>query len=191
MSQQLQDSARLDRFRSYLRLLAGLHLDPRLQGKLDPSDVVQETLLRAHEKFDQFRGQTDEELAGWLRQILANHLLQAARRFGAGVRDVGREQPLEAALEESSARLEKWLADEQSSPSQVAERQEQLLGLAEALAQLPEDQRTAIELHHLKGVPVAELARQMGRTGAAVTNLLYRGLKRLRGLLAPQEGSEP
>jgi RNA polymerase sigma-70 factor (ECF subfamily) len=101
---------------------------------------------------------------------------------------VGKEQPLEAALEESSARLENWLAAEQSSPSMVAERQEQLLLLAEALGQLPEDQRTAVELHHLKGMPVAELATQMGRSGAAVTNLLYRGLKRLREQLAEKEG---
>jgi RNA polymerase sigma-70 factor (ECF subfamily) len=178
----------LERFRPYLRLLGRLHLDRRLQGKLDPSDVVQETLLKAHEKIDQFRGDSDEELAGWLRQILANQLRMAARKFNAGARDVGREQSLEASLQESSARLERWLADEQSSPGRMAERKERLLHLADALGQLPEDQRTAVELHHLKGVPVAELAQQMGRSGAAVTNLLYRGLKRLRVLLA--EGKE-
>src|SRR3954447_3708624 len=177
----------LESYRDYLRLLASLHLDPRLQGKLDPSDVVQETLLKAHEKFEQFRGSTDAELAGWLRQILANQLLQATRQFSAGVRDVGRERSLEVALEDSSVRLERWLADEQSSPSLIAERQEQLVRMAEALGQLPKDQRTAIEMHHLKGVPVVELARQMGRSGAAATNLLYRGLKRLRQLLAEKE----
>src|SRR5262249_16722999 len=123
----------LERFRSYLRLLARLHLDPRLQGKLDASDVVQETLLKAHEKLDQYRGGAEAGLAGWLRPILANQLLQAARQFSAGVRDVGREQSLEAALEASSVRLERWLADEQSSPSLIAERQEQLVRMAEAL----------------------------------------------------------
>src|SRR5437764_11316223 len=107
----------LESYRDYLRLLARLHLDARLRGKLDPSDVVQETLLKAHEKLDQFRGSTDAELAGWLRQILANQLLQAMRQFSAGVRDVGRERSLEAGLEDSSVRLERWLADEQSSPS--------------------------------------------------------------------------
>jgi RNA polymerase sigma-70 factor (ECF subfamily) len=177
----------LERFRPYLRLLARLQLDVLLQGKLDPSDVVQETLLKAHEKIDQYRGSTDEELAGWLRQILANHLLMAMRSFRAGARDVGREQSLEASLEESSLRLERWLTAEEPSPSHIAEKQEQFLHLAESLEHLPEDQRTAVELHHLKGVPVAELARQMDRSGAAVTNLLYRGLKRLRGLLAEQK----
>jgi RNA polymerase sigma-70 factor, ECF subfamily len=191
MTREQPDLSRdLGRFRPYLRLLARLHLDPRLQGKLDPSDVVQETLLRAHEKIEQFRGSTDAELAGWLRQILANHLLEAARKFSAGVRDVGREQSLEAALEDSSVRLEGWLAAEQSSPSLIAERQEQLVRMAAALGQLPKDQRTAVEMHHLKGVPVAELAQQMGRSGAAVTNLLYRGLKRLRELLAEKKEEE-
>jgi RNA polymerase sigma-70 factor (ECF subfamily) len=186
-SDQPDQGKGLERFRSYLRLLAGMHLDPRLQGKLDPSDVVQETLLKAHEKIDQFRGRTEAELGGWLRQILANQMLMAARKFSTGTRNVGREQSLEAALEESSVRLERWLASEDSAPGLIAERQERLLRLAEALGQLPEDQRTAVELHHLKGVPVADLARQMGRSGAAVTNLLYRGLKRLRGLLAEEE----
>jgi RNA polymerase sigma-70 factor (ECF subfamily) len=139
----------LERFRPYLRLLARLHLDQRFQGKLDPSDVVQDTLLKAHEKIEQFRGDTDEELAGWLRQILANQLLMTARKYSAGARAVGREQSLEEALQESSVRLERWLVAEQSSPSQMAERQERLLRLAEVLGQLPEDQRTAVELHHL------------------------------------------
>jgi RNA polymerase sigma-70 factor, ECF subfamily len=178
---------RLEQYREYLRLLARLQLDPRLRGKLDPSDVVQETLLKAHEKIGQFRGQSDAELAGWLRKILANTLAQAVRKFSAGVRDLARERSLEAALEASSARLEGWLAGEQSSPSQQAERQEQLLHLAEALTQLPEDQRQAVELHHLQGYAVAELAERMGRSNASVGALLYRGLKRLRELLSEDE----
>src|SRR5262245_21047543 len=168
--------SRLERFRQYLRLLAGLQLDVRLAAKLDPSDVVQETLLKAHQNLGQFRGQTDAELAGWLRQILANSLAEAARKFRTGWRDMDRELYLEVALEQSSARLEGWLAAESSSPGEQAERQEQLLRLAEALAQLPEDQRRAVELHHLKGIPVAEVAEQMGRNPGAVGSLLYRGL---------------
>ena len=106
---------------------------------------------------------------------------------GTAGRDVAREQPLEAALERSSARLEAWLAADQSSPSQRAIRHEQLLRLAEALAQLPADQRTAVELHHLRGCPVAEVARQMGRSDGAVGALLVRGLKKLRELLRETE----
>lgn len=72
----------MDQYRDYLKLLARLHLDPRLKGQIDPSDVVQQTLLAAFAKADQYRGTTDAELAGWLRAILANEIAYASRRFG-------------------------------------------------------------------------------------------------------------
>src|SRR5262249_46809398 len=97
-------------------------------------------------------------------------------------RELGRERPL-AAPDLSSSRLECLLAADQTSPSERAVRVEELLRLARALAQLPEDQRAVVELHHLKGLPVAEVAGKMGRRRPAVVGLLYRGLKRLRELL--------
>jgi RNA polymerase sigma-70 factor (ECF subfamily) len=181
----------LERCRDYLCLLARLQLSPRLQGKLDASDVVQQTLLKAHEKRDQFRGNSDAELMGWVRQILANQLAEAARKFGAEARDLNRERSLNSDLEESSARLESWLAADQSSPSQRVIREEQLLRLAQSLADLPPDQRRAVELHHLQGCPVAEVGRLMGRTQGAVVGLLFRGLKKLRHLLDDSEASIP
>jgi RNA polymerase sigma-70 factor (ECF subfamily) len=176
----------LEQYRDYLHLLARLHLDPRLRGKLDSSDIVQEALLKAHQAAGQFTGQGDADIAAWLRRILANTLTDALRRFTAAVRDVHQERSLEAAVEESSALLERWLASERSSPAEKVLRQEQLLRLAEALAQLPEDQRQAVELMHLRGLPVKAVAEQMGRTAAAVGGLLRRGLKNLREQLAEQ-----
>jgi RNA polymerase sigma-70 factor (ECF subfamily) len=178
------DGSALERYRDYLRLLARLHLAPQLRGKLDPSDLAQQTLLQAHEHRDQFRGRSPEELAAWLRAILANSLAEAVRRYGRQQRDVALERSLEADLEASSSRLEAWLADKHSSPEEQAMRHEQLLRLAEALAQLPADQQKAVELHHLQGRTLPEVAAEMGRSKEAVAGLLYRGVKKLRQLLA-------
>src|SRR5438093_5147984 len=95
----------LEAYREYLRLLARLQLDPRLLAKIDPSDIVQETLLKAHQARDQFRGQTDAEMAGWLRSILAHTLTDALRHYQADARNIAQGRSLQAALEDSSARL--------------------------------------------------------------------------------------
>ena len=179
----------LQKYRPYLRLLARLQLDPRLQAKLDPSDAVQETLLKAYENRGQYRGRTEAELVAWLRKILANQLGESLRRFTADRRDVGREHSVEAGLEQSSARLESWLADQQSSPQERVARQEQVVRLSEALEQLPEDQRRVVELHHLQGWPVAELGRLLSRSNGAIGALLYRGVRQLRTLLSESSSS--
>jgi RNA polymerase sigma-70 factor (ECF subfamily) len=170
----------LESYRDYLRLLARLQLDPRLRSKLDPSDVVQQTLVKAHQNAGQFRGRSEAERAVWLRRILANTLTDAARKYRF---ETALGQPLEQALQDSSARLEAWLARDEESPSEQAGRHEQLLRLAQALGELPDDQRTAVELHHLQGCLLTDIAPRMGRTEAAVAGLLRRGRKRLRELM--------
>jgi RNA polymerase sigma-70 factor (ECF subfamily) len=181
------DLQSLDRFRDYLRLLAGLQLSPALRSKLDSSDVVQQTMLKAHQAIGQFRGTSEAELAGWLRQILARNLAAAAREMGRAKRNVVRERSLEAAVEASSVRLEAFLADDQTSPSLRADRNERVVRLAVEVAGLPEAQREAVTLHHLQGWPLAEVARQLDRTPAAVMGLLHRGLKQLRSRLESLE----
>jgi RNA polymerase sigma-70 factor (ECF subfamily) len=168
-------------------LLARLHWDERLQGHMDPADLVQQTLLEAHQKMEQFRGRSERELAGWLRTALVHNLLDARKKVMAPGGDRPREAPLLNALEESSSRLEAWLAAEQSSPSERAAKDEQLLRMAAALEQLPEPQREAVTLHHLRGMSLADLARHLDRTEASVAGLLRRGVQRLRELLRESE----
>ena len=182
---------RLERYRDYLRLLARLQLSSRLQAKLDASDIVQQVLLQAHQGLGQFRGQTEAEWLAWLRAILANALAAAGRRFTAEARDANRERSLEIELDQSSSRMEGLLAADQSSPSERAVRADELLRLARAMNCLPADQRQVVELHHLKGLPVAEVAELIEKSRPAVVGLLYRGLKKLRELLQDQELSKP
>lgn len=171
----------LERARAWLHRHATLLLDGRLRGKVDPSDVVQDALLRAHENRHQFRGRTDAERRAWLRKILAHTLADLVRQFLAGQkRDVRREQSLEDAVEESSERLRAFLIDGGLPPEVEAEQNERLLWLAEGLVELPEDQREAVRLKHLNGLSVGDIARRMGRTSAAVAGLLRRGLETLR-----------
>jgi RNA polymerase sigma-70 factor (ECF subfamily) len=171
-----------ERFRSYLLLLAQLQLDARAKHRVEASDVVQHTLMEAHAKRHQFGGDEDGFIA-WLRKSLANNIRDAIRKMRRQKRDIGRERSLEAALEQSSARLAGCLAAAQSSPSRQAVRNEELLSLADALLALPDGQREAVMLHHLQGWTLSDVAEQLGRTDAAVAGLLHRGLRRLRELL--------
>ncbi|HEV3116593.1 MAG TPA: sigma-70 family RNA polymerase sigma factor [Gemmataceae bacterium] len=170
----------LERYRKYLALLARLQLDRRLQGKVDLSGVVQQTLLEAYRMLPRFHAKTQQDMAAWLRRILANNLADEVRKLGTAKRDARRERSLEAALEESSARLGAWLAAEQSTPSQQAQREEQALRVADALASLPDAQREALELQHWHGWPVAQIAEHMGKSRSAVAGLIKRGLEQLR-----------
>src|SRR3990172_3862523 len=129
-------------------MLARLQIGPDLQAKLDPADVVQQTLLTAHRAQHQFRGTTDAEQTAWLRKILANTLAQELRKFRSGKRSVGFERSLSDALDDSSHRLEAMLAVEGSSVSHKAIKHEELLRLAEALEELPAEQRPAVEVKH-------------------------------------------
>ena len=177
-----------ERFRSYLRVLAELHLGRAGREKVEPSDVVQETMLEAHKKRHQFRGRTEAEMAAWLRAMLACNLADAVKALRRGKRDVRREQSLEAAIHQSSARLEAWLVAAQASPSERLDRHEAVLELLDALTALPPVQRQALVMRHCQGYSLARIAEELDRTPAAVAGLLKRGLATLRTILQPSRG---
>ena len=177
----------LEPFRRYLEVLARIHLDPRLRGKLDPADIVQQTLLRACAALPEWRGRAPESLAAWLRQILAHTLADTVRHYHRDRRDVDLEHSLEADLDRSSSGLAGWVAAAQTSPSQAAARNEELLRLADALADLPEPLREVVILKHFRGQTLQQIADHLGKSVPAVASFLRRGLKELRHRLQPSE----
>jgi RNA polymerase sigma-70 factor (ECF subfamily) len=173
-----------ERFRGFLALLVRVRSEPHWQGKIDLSGVVQQTLLEAFQAGDQLAGANDHQKAGWLKKVLANNLNDEIRKLTTARRDARRERSLEAALDESVSQMEQLLPPAgQPTPSQEAVRGERLLQLTQALSALPEMQRRVIEMHHLRGQPLADVAAALDLTRPAVAGLLHRGLKKLREIL--------
>lgn len=170
----------LELYRNYLALLARLQIGRRLQGKVDDSDIVQETFLKAHRDFAEFRGGTEAEFVSWLRQILAWTLANVVRRYRGVRRDVQLERDLAGDLDRSSQALGQGLPAGQSTPSQRAIRREQAVLLADALTRLPAHYREVIVLRHLENVPFSEVARQLGRSVDSVKKIWARAVAQLR-----------
>jgi RNA polymerase sigma-70 factor, ECF subfamily len=172
------------KYRDYLLLLAQLQVSPRSRAKVDLSDVVQQTLLEAHQARDQFHGQSHNQRLAWLRRILANNLTDEFRKLRTDMRDIARERSLNAALEGSSARLDNWLRSDDPSASEILQDEERSLRLVQALHNLPPAQREALVLQHWHGWSLAEIGTHLGRSTDAVAGLLKRGLRQLREELA-------
>jgi len=171
----------LQRYQSWLKLLARLEIDTRYRGKFDESDIVQQVLLEAVRDFPQFRGDTEAEFTAWLRKILAHVLAHEFRRYrGTQKRDISQEVSLDQTLQRSSQRLNEMLAASISSPSHRAARNEQEVLLADVLARMPADYRDVIVLRNLEGLSHEEVASRLGKNVGAVRMLWVRALGRLR-----------
>ena len=178
-----EPSQALEPLRSYLEVLARVHLDPRLRGKLDPADVVQQALLRAYAAWPQLKNPDTPVLLAWLRRILARTLADVVKHYERDKRDVVLERSLEADLDRSASGFAAWLAADQTSPSGRAERNEELLRMVEALAELPELMREVVVLKHCQGWTLPQIAQRIGRSVPSVASLLRRGLEALRNRL--------
>jgi len=173
----------LERYRKYLTVLASVHLNPRFRGKLDPADIVQQVLTRAISALSGLRSTESPVVTAWLRAILASELADVAKHYDRDKRDVDRERSLEGELDRSASGMGAWLAADQSSPSLRAARNEDVLRLADALAELPDHLRDAIVLKHCQGWTLQQIATRMDKTLPAVASLLRRGLEQLRSRL--------
>lgn len=167
-------------YRNYLAFLARSGLDSTLGAKAGASDVAQDALLLAFERFPQFRGETEAEFVAWLRRILARCLAMLVRRYrGTAARDPRRERAIEGALDRSSLALGKVLPASIPTPSQVAAERERCVILADALEGLRKDQREVIELRSLRQLGWAEVAAATGRSAEAARKLWTRALRKL------------
>lgn len=171
--------------RPYLRLLARMHVDRHLQAKLDPSDLVQETMTAAHQDFASFRGQTEEDLAAWIRGILAHVSANAIRHYKRKKRDVRLERQLQQEIDQSSQVLGQTLvaSNSASSPSHRAMRRETAVRVAQALDELSPDYREVLILRELEGLKLVEVAQRMGRSEDSVQKLWARAVMQMRNLL--------
>jgi RNA polymerase sigma-70 factor (ECF subfamily) len=169
----------LETHRSYLRLLATSCLHRDLRVKTDPSDVVQETLLKVHRSFHQFRGTTELEWMTWLRRILVRNLADLRRGFGRQRRTIARERSLEASMERSSAMLRGLLPASGASPSQNAAHREMGALIADAMERLEPDAREVIVLRTLNAFEWSVIAERMGRSADAARMLWARAMRNL------------
>lgn len=176
----VSDPAIVAHYEPYLRMLARTQMRKAYQAKIGASDMVQQAMLQAVQGLEGFRGSTEAEFRGWLRQILARHLCHLDRDMHRDKRDVRREQSMEQKLAQSSMRLEGLLAGEGPTPSQNVAFGENVLQVADAIERLPESQREAIRLHYLEGLKLSEVAEQLEKSTGAIAGLLHRGMKTLR-----------
>jgi len=185
--------ALLRRSQEFVRLVVRARCPGQLRARLESCDIVQEVLLRAARGIGQFEGSREEEWRAWLARVAEHEVIHQARfHLGAARRALSREQPLPAGPESSAngvSRLGVWFAAAQTSPSQVAVRNERALLLADALARLPEDHREVLVLRHLEGLAFLEVAERLGRSAGAVRVLWTRALKKLREELGQEDVS--
>jgi RNA polymerase sigma-70 factor (ECF subfamily) len=174
----------LRRSQDRLDALAVRRVSPATSGGNRPSDVAQESALLAFRKFASFKGSSEGEWWSWLKAVVFSRAADMARNARAQVLDASRNVPLDSdeAIDVSTP---------QRSPSQVTSIQEEWRQLLTCFFQLPDDQREALSLFHLKGLSVDAVSRRMGRSKDAIASLMQRGLRTLRRQMAGDASTIP
>jgi RNA polymerase sigma-70 factor (ECF subfamily) len=181
----------LERHGARLKRMVALRLDPRLQGRLDPSDVIQETYLEAHARLPEYLRQPTMPFFLWLRFLAGQKLVTLHRKhLGTQMRDAGREISLYRGRlpEMTSAALAAQLMGHDTRPSEAAARAELKIRLQEALNSLDPLDREVLALRHFEQLSWAETAQTMEISEGAASKRYVRALKRLRTVLSSLPG---
>lgn len=169
---------RIQRFRPVLLTLAESLISPALRAELDASDLVQQTLLEAHQQSQVLTSFEEGPFFGWLRRALRHNVLDAIKHLRTLKNEAARRIRA-SEIEDSFVRLEELLVAENTSPSEVVLRNEQIARLLGAVQALPGSQKEAVILKHLKGYSLRQVAEALGLSDAATAGLLHRGRKQL------------
>jgi RNA polymerase sigma-70 factor (ECF subfamily) len=180
----------LGRHRGRLRQMVAVRMDRRLAARLDPSDVVQDTLADAARRLPDFLNRRPLPFYAWLRQLACERLTDLYRRHvRAGKRSVIREEP-PALPDESAQELADRLLARGSSPSRQMQRRELVGRVHRALARLAAHDREVLVLRHLEQLSMKEIADVLQVSEGAVKVRHLRALERLRDLLGDACGEE-
>jgi RNA polymerase sigma-70 factor (ECF subfamily) len=177
--------------RPRLKRMVALRLDRRLQGRVDPSDVIQESFIDAARRLPEYARNPPMPFFLWLRFLTGQRLLEQHRRhLGAKARDAGREISLyrDAFPETTTAHLAAHLLGKLSSPSQAAIRIEQKIRLQEALDLLEPIDREILALRHFEQLTNGETAEVLGLDKSASSKRYARALVRLKDVLLQLPG---
>jgi RNA polymerase sigma-70 factor (ECF subfamily) len=174
--------------RSYLLIIAHQRLDAGLRGKMDASDVVQQSLMDAHQGFDEFRGESEGEIKAWTCRLVINNLVDAGRRFRQSQkRCISKEIVLTAESELAAVKYD-------TSPSTLLRQRETDDEMARAVSQLPLRSQQVLELRHRMGLSHAQVAVELGMTESGARKLWSRIVLELQERLSPQnvrQSTEP
>jgi RNA polymerase sigma-70 factor, ECF subfamily len=174
------------RYRKRLRQMVRLRLDRRLQGQVDPSDVLQEAYLDVAAQLPHYLGEREMPCFLWLRLVAGQRLMRIHREhLGAAMRDVGREVSLyKGSLPQaSSVALAAQLLGQYTAASQAVSRAEVHLQIQAALNTMEPIDREIIALRHFEDLTNGEVAEVLGLEKPAASKPYIRALKRLQVLL--------
>ena len=173
------DAAARDRLlaqsRSYLHVLADARMEPWMRAKFDSSDLIQQTMVEAHEGLERFDGDGEAAWKAWLKKMLQHNVVDAARHYKeADKRDVRRERSADA-----SAAPAGGLSGDDPTASRLAADAERDAELMAAVAALPEDYRRVLTLRTIEQRPFGEVAETLGRSVPATQMLWTRAVRKL------------